>query len=67
MITVVWVKSKGRQQKPTAPTAVRLIGSGGRAAAGADAVVGTHDDVDFFFAVFLARDNGVQTALLCAR
>ena len=42
------VKSKGRQQKPTAPTAARLIGCGGRAAAAAAAVVGTQD-VDFFF------------------
>ena len=61
------VKSKGRQQKPTAPTAARLIGCGGRAAAAAAAVVGTQD-VDFFFAVFLVRNNnGVPTALLCAR
>ena len=62
---VVWVvKSKGRQQKPTAPTAARLIGCGGRAAAAAAAaavVVGTHG-VDFFSAVFLARDNGAPTA-----
>ena len=67
--TVVWVvKSKGRQQKPTAPTAARLIGCGGRAAAAAAAVavVGTHD-VEFFFVVVLARNNGVPTALLCAR
>ena len=47
MIAVVWVKSKGRQQKPSAPTAARLIGCGGRAAAAATAVVGTHD-VEFF-------------------
>ena len=54
-------------QKPTAPTAAaRLIGCGGRAAAAAAAVVGT-DDVEFFFAVFLARNNGVPTALLCSR
>ena len=50
--TVVWVvKSKGRQQKPTAPTAARLIGCGGRAAAAAAAVVGTHD-VEFFSPFF---------------
>ena len=62
-----WVaKSKGRQEEPTAPTAARLIGWGGRAAAAAAAVVGT-DDVEFFFAVFLARNNGVPTALLCSR
>ena len=62
--TVVWVvKSKGRQQKPTAPTAARLIGCGGRAAAAAAAVVHTTSS---FFAVFLARNNGVPTALLCA-
>ena len=63
MITVLWVKSKGRQQKPTAPTAARLIGCGGRAAAAAAAVVHTTSS---FFAVFLARSNGVPTALLCA-
>ena len=42
-ITVWVVKSKGRQQEPTAPTAARFIGCGGRAAAVAAAVVGTHD------------------------
>ena len=63
----VWVvKSKGRRQKPTAPTAARFIGCGGRDAAAAPAVLGTHD-VDFFFAVFLVRNNGVPTALLCSR
>ena len=51
MITVVWVKSRGRQQKPAVPTTARLIGCGGRAAAAAAAVVGTHD-VDFFFLPF---------------
>ena len=52
MITVVWVvKSKGRQQKHIASTAARLIGYGGRAAAAAAAVVGTHD-VEFFFCRF---------------
>ena len=66
MITVVWVKSRGRQQKPAVPTTARLIGCGGRAAAAAAAIVGTHD-VECFFATFLARDNGVPTALLCAR
>ena len=40
----MWVvKSKGRLQKPTDPTAARLIGCGGRAAAAVAAVVGTHD------------------------
>ena len=44
----MWVvTSKGRQQKPTAPTAARLIGCWGRAAVAAAAVVGTHD-VEFF-------------------
>ena len=67
LTAVVWVvKSKGRQQKPTAPTAARLIGCGGRAAAAAAAVAGTHD-VEFFCAVFLVRNDGVPTALLCAR
>ena len=37
-----------------------------RAAAAAAAVVGTHD-VDVIFAVFLVCNNGVPTALLCAR
>ena len=63
VLTVVWVvKSKWRQQKPTAPTAAaRLIGRGGRAAAAAAAdVVGTHD-VEFCFAVFLSRVRGVST------
>ena len=46
----VWLKSKGRQQERTAFTAARLIGCGGRAAAAAAAVVGTHD-VDLFFVV----------------
>ena len=62
-LTVWVVKSKGRQQKPTAPTAARLIGCGGRGAAAAAAVVGTHD-VDFFSAISLVRND---TALLCAR
>ena len=71
MMTVVWVvKSKGQQQKPTAPTAARLIGCGGRAAAATAAVVGTHH-VEFFcrFSVtYLVRNNnGVLTALPCAR
>ena len=61
---------KGRQQKPTAPTAARLIGCGGRAAAAGAAVVGTHD-VEFFFAVIMVcrqrcfvqdNDNAQQRA-----
>ena len=67
-----WVaKSKGRQEEPTAPTAARLIGCGGRAAAAAAAVVGTHDIG--FFSRFLSGNtssNTVPTALLlllCAR
>ena len=43
-----------------------MIGCGGRAAAAAAAVVGTYG-VEFFFAIFLVRNNSVPTALLCAR
>ena len=60
-ITAWVVNSKGRQQKPTAPTAARLIGCGGRAAAAAAAVVGTHD-VDFFLPFIIhGRVRGVVT------
>ena len=48
----VWVvKSKGRKQKPTAPTAAWWIGCGGRVAASPAAVVGTHD-IEIFFCRF---------------
>ena len=47
LTAVVWVaKSKGRQQKPTAPTAARLIGCGGHAAA-ACCVLGLHFPSNF--------------------
>ena len=52
------VQPKGRQQEPTAPTAARLIGCGGRAAAAAAPVEGTHD-VEFFLPFFLLLLNGV--------
>ena len=58
------MKSEGRQQKFSAPTtAARLIGCGGRPAAAAAAVVGTHD-VEFFFAILPLRTNSIPAALL---
>ena len=60
-----WVaKSKGRQEEPTAPTAARLIGCGGRAAAAAAAVVGTHN-VDRFFSFSLVLHTKVCRQHYC--
>ena len=66
--TAAWVvQSKGRQQEPTAPTAARLIGCGGRAAAAAAAAAVGYTTTTRFFTFFLVRNNSVPAALLRAR
>ena len=54
--TVSVVQSKGRQQEPTAPTAARLIGCGGRSASAVAALGYTTINTKSLFGLFLVRN-----------